>query len=181
MRQLVLFLFLISSLSNLAQDSLSVSKYGAKLNTSFNGELFALLVIPSISFTQQKNQLELGLILSDYKGAYQASYGGQINYKYYPNGYGNKFNLYFVGSFNYINTIKRAFYPINYNYLMLFGGYGYQQTFSKKWSLSTDFRFGGLTFSRKQESNLPSVFQKTKMFNELKLAYELQVNLGYRF
>lgn len=179
LKKIIIWIILLPFLAG-AQDTLVTSKYGVKLNSSFNGELFDIAPIPSFSYTFKKNQLEIGFLYSGILDRLSSSYGGQLNLKHFPNGFSEKFNLFFVASLNYINTSKEAFHPIYYNYWSILGGHGFQQKISKNWYLESDFRFGVLTFSRNQESTLPQQFQTTKIFSEFKLNYELQLNVGYR-
>ncbi|MEZ4951439.1 MAG: hypothetical protein R2784_18940 [Saprospiraceae bacterium] len=100
-----------------------------------------------------------GFNLSDRK--FQKLVSSELNYKYFPNGTDKKFNLYLIARFSYIHSARDTYYPTNYNYLFLNGGYGIEIKAFKGAYIGTNISTGIFTYSKK--SDIPyEVFFKPK-------------------
>ena len=163
-----------------AQSSDSTGRFGFTLNSSVNGELYPIRLVPSLTYIKGKHQLELGVgfNLSDRK--FQKLVSSELNYKYFPNGTENKFNMYLLARFSYINSARDTYYPTNYNYLFLNGGYGIEIKAFKGAYIGTNISSGIFTYSKK--SDIPyQAFASQKLFDTFGFNLAFQFNVGYRF
>jgi hypothetical protein len=163
-----------------AQSSDSTGRFGFTLNSSVNGELYPIRLVPSLTYIKGKHQLELGVgfNLSDRK--FQKLVSSELNYKYFPNGTENKFNMYLLARFSYINSARDTYYPTNYNYLFLNGGYGIEIKAFKGAYIGTNISSGIFTYSKK--SDIPyQAFASQKLFDKFRFNLAFQFNVGYRF
>ena len=153
--------------------------FGFALNSSMNGELYPIRVIPGATYLSGKSQFELGIgfhpIIKD-----QRILSVDLNYKYFPNRTENKFNMYLITSFSYVNNKRDTYYSSTYNYLFLNGGYGFQINAFKGLYLGTNMGLGIFTYSKKSEIPYPS-FATNNLFDEFGLNLAFQFNAGYRF
>ena len=177
-----IFLTLISLIPFVtnAQSSDSTGSFGFTLNSSMNGELYPIRIVPSVTYIKGKNQLELGVgfNLSDRK--FQKLVSSELNYKYFPNGTENKFNMYLIARLSYINSARDTYYPTNYNYLFLNGGYGIEIKAYKGAYIGTNINTGVFTYSKK--SDIPyEAFASQKLFDTFRFNLAVQFNVGYRF
>jgi hypothetical protein len=177
----ILLTSLIPYLVN-AQESDSKSKgWGFALNSSFNTEVDAIGFVPGASFYSGKNQFELGggfypFVLKD-----QRIVSGEFNYKYFPNGTNNKFNLFLIMSCAYVNQYKKTYYPATYQYLFFSGGYGMQIRLFKGAYLGTSVNIGTFTNSKRTENPYKDYIGTQDLFDKFGMNLAFQVNVGYRF
>jgi hypothetical protein len=151
------------------------------LNSSVNGELHPIRIVPSLTYSKGKNQLELGLGFNfTALRKSQKLLSSELNYKYFPNGTENKFNMYLIARFSYINSARDTYYPTNYNYLFLNGGYGFEIKANKRVYIGTNISTGIFTYSKK--SDIPyEAFASQKLFDTFRFNLAFQFNVGYRF
>ncbi len=102
----------------------SKGRFGIALNSSVNGELYPVRIVPSLTYSKGKSQFELGLGFNPFLRKSQKLLSSEFNYKYFPNGTDKKFNTYLIARFSYMNSARDTYYPTHYNYLFLNGGYG---------------------------------------------------------
>lgn len=158
----------------------SLERFGVSLNSSFNGELTPIRIVPSLSYTKGKNQVELGFGLHPFIEDDQRIISVDLNQKHFPNGMRNKFNMYFITRLSYINRRIDAFYPSTFNYLFLNAGYGFEIKSTDHVSLGMNITSGAFTYSQNTEISNPSVASK-KMFDSIGWNLAFQFNIGYRF
>lgn len=160
----------------------STSSFGVSINLGFNGELNPIRLIPTITYTKYKNQLELGVGIHPFISYDQGVLSVDLNYKYYPNGMGNKFNMYFLTNLSYANNKRKTYYPTTYNYLFLNGGYGFDVIAAEGVGLylGTNISLGAFTYSRTSEVPF-SGFESHGLFKHIGYAIFVQCNIGYRF
>ena len=163
-----------------AQSGDSRGSFGFALNSSINGELYPIRIVPSLTYIRGKNQLELGLGFNPFVRISQKLVSSELNYKHFPNGTENRFNMYLITRFSYINSARDTFYPTTYNYLFLNGGYGFEIKAFKKVYLGTNISTGIFTYSKK--SDIPyEAFASQKLFDTFSFNLAFQFNVGYRF
>jgi hypothetical protein len=179
-KYLLITLIGLISFSNYGQTTDSTGRFVFALNSSLNGELTPIRMVPSIAFLKGKSQFELGFGLNLFSRITHKILTGEFNYKYFPNGAENKFNMYLIGRFSYINNRRNYYYPSTYNYLFLNGGYGFQISPFKNAYLGTNISIGTFSYSKRSEVPYPS-FTKTDLFDEFGFNLAFQFNLGYRF
>lgn len=177
---LLLALLAVSSFLVSAQKSDSTAQFGFTINSSFNGEIYPIRVVPSVTYFKGKNQLEVGFGMHPYIRKDQKILSGEINYKNYPNGTGNKFNLYFIARFSYVNNKRNTYFPTSYNYLFLNGGYGFEVSPFKGAYLGTNISCGTFTYNKDSENPYNTMAPK-KLFKEFGFDLAFQFNIGYRF
>lgn len=176
------FLLLISLIPYVAKAQSNDVKgsFGFALNSSLNGELYPVRIVPSLTYIKGKNLLELGFGFNPFFRNNQKLISGELNYKHFPNGTGNKFNMYLITRFSYINSARDTFYPSNYDYLFLNGGYGFEIKVFRGVYIGTNISTGIFTHSKK--SNIPhEAFAGQKLFDTFEFNLAFQFNVGYRF
>lgn len=181
MKQYIYFILisLIPFATN-AQSDDSKGNFGFVLNSSVNGELYPIRIVPSLAYMKGKNQLELGFGFNPLMRKSQKLLSSELNYKHFPNGIENKFNMYLLVRFSYINSARNLYYPTHYNYLFLNGGYGIEINAHKGAYIGTNISTGIFTYSKK--SDIPyEAFTSQKLFDRFRFNLAFQFNLGYRF
>lgn len=163
-----------------AQSGETRGSLGFALNSSINGELYPVRIVPSLTYIKGQNQLELGIGFNPFTRKTQKLISGELNYKHFPNGTENKFNMYLITRFSYINSARDTFYPTSYNYLFLNGGYGLEIKVYRGAYIGTNISSGMFTYSKK--SDIPyEAFASQKLFDMLRFNLAFQFNVGYRF
>lgn len=178
----ILLMILISLMPLLAQTQTtdSTGKFGFVMNSSLNGEVYPIRLVPSVTYSKGNNQLELGFGFHPFIRKDQRIMSCELNYKYFPNGTVNKFNMYLVGRLSYVNNAKDTYFPTTYNYLFLNGGYGFEINAFRGLYLGTNVSIGAFTFSKSSE-NPYLEFAKSNMFDKVGFNLAFQFNIGYRF
>ena len=177
-----IFILLMSTASyfSFAQKSDDTGSFGISINSSFNGELYPIRIIPSLTYFRGRSQLELGFGMHPFIRKDQRILSCDFNYKYYPNGTNDKFNLYFLTHLAYVNNKRDSYFPTTYNYLFLNGGYGLEINPFKNAYFGTNISIGTFTF-KKDSTNPYDTFTSTKLFKEFGFELGFQFNIGYRF
>ncbi|MEZ4804390.1 MAG: hypothetical protein R2852_02605 [Bacteroidia bacterium] len=177
-----IFLTLVSLIPFVAnaQSSDSTGSFGFALNSSVNGEFYPIRIVPSLTYIKGKNQLELGVGFNLTDREFQKIISSELNYKHFPNGTENKFNMYLLTRFSYINSVLEKPTTTNYNYLFLNGGYGIEIKAFKGAYIGTNISSGIFTYSKK--SDIPyEAFASQKLFDTYRFNLAFQFNVGYRF
>ena len=177
---LIVLIIGLTSLSATAQIDSTKGQFGFGLNSSLNGEVYPIRLVPSITYIKNKSQLELGFGVHPFIRKDQNVFSGEFNYKYFPNSTDNKFNLYLIARLSYIHNPRKTFYPTTYNYLFLNGGYGLQLSPFKNAYMGTNMTIGTFTYNRQSEIPYKS-FASKKLFDEFGFNIAFQFNIGYRF
>lgn len=180
--QFLLLLLSLIPLVNIAQsiDHNPQKGLGFALNTTFNGELFALQVTPSLLYNKGNNQFELGIGFNPIDRADHTLLSGELSYKYFPNGTAHKFNMYLLTRISLIHNERNTFYPATYNYLFLDGGYGFQIKLFEGAYMGTDVSIG--TFSYHKNSQHPyEAFATNNFLDEVGFCLDFGFQIGYRF
>ena len=163
-----------------SQSNDSTGRIRFALNSSINGEVYPIRLVPTLTYIQGNSQFELGGGIHPFIRKNQKIFSGELNYKYFPNGKDRKFNMYLIGRFSYIHNSRSTYYPSRYNYLFLNGGYGFQINASKKIYLGTNFTIGTFTYGKQSEIPYDS-FKKKDLFKEFGFNLAFQFNIGFRF
>lgn len=163
-----------------AQTSETTGKFGFVMNSSLNGEVYPIRLVPSVTYYKGNNQFELGPGLHPFFQKGQTILSCELNYKYFPNGTVNKFNMYLVTRFSYVNNAKDTYFPTTYNYFFLNAGYGFEINPFKGAYIGTNISIGAFTYS-KNSGNPYLNFAKKALFDELGFNLAFQFNVGYRF
>ncbi len=181
-RPVLIILILLLPLAHQAQTSNTenTGKLGFSLNTGYNGELFAFQVTPSLAYLKRNSQFELGLGFNPFGRTDQTLFSGDINHKYFPNGTGRKFNLYFVSQLIIIHNERNTYYPATYNYLFLNAGYGFQIKLFEGAYLGTNVKIGTFTYN-KSSTNPYEGFYSTGFLDETGFNFDFQLHLNYFF
>ncbi|WP_159038440.1 hypothetical protein [Brumimicrobium mesophilum] len=154
--------------------------FGFAINSSLNGELDPIRIVPSIIYFNGKSQFELGMGFNPFGRQIDKLLSGEINYKYFPNGRDEKFNMFFISRITYVNNVKKTYYPTAYNYLFVHGGYGFEIIPFKNASIGTNVSLGAFTFDKKSEVPYDA-FKSQIFFDEIGGSLAFQVSIGYRF
>lgn len=178
MRINIVFLMFLSVLG-FSQDRDSSVVYGLNINTVFHGDQFSFLQGPAFVLEKNKNQVEIGMLYNTFDRSKNAL-GGQFNFKHFPNGKSDKFNLFFLLNTTFLNSSTDSTNPITKNQWSFNGGYGFRQRIKDKLYYNTSLSFGILTQSSDQEASLPVDLIEEKIFNSWYLNYEIAFSLGYR-
>lgn len=169
---------LISVLSFSQTDS-KPGKLGFSINSAINGEIYPIRLIPSITYFKNNSQYELGFGIHPFFRKDQDIYSAEFNYKYFPNGTDNKFNMYLIGNLSFIHNARQTFYPTDYNYIFLNGGYGFQLVPFKNGYMGTNISIGMFTNNKRSEVPYPA-FAEQNFFDEFGFNLAFQFNIGYR-
>lgn len=163
-----------------AQSSQLSNNFGFALNSSLNSEVSPVRLIPSLTYTQEKSQVELGIGIHPFIDKDQTILSGDFHYKYFPNGMEKKFNMYFISCFSYIYNSRDTYYPSTYNYFFLNGGYGFDLNPFANFHMGTNISIGAFTYSKK--SDVPNIiFASKKLFDIVGYHLAFQFYVGYRF
>lgn len=188
MNKLLLFCLLLSATSQIfAQNSGDADvtrKFGVAINSSLSGVIGEISVAPTGLIYLNKSQLEVGFCLYPFNFSHPRMLGGSLDYKYFPNGIGNRFNLYFNANLNFTNEFIDHNYIINnyqstYNYLSLTAGYGFQLKILKNAFIGTNLNFGMNTNSR--HSTDPQGQYERPLFESFEMDGAIRIDIGYRF
>lgn len=155
-------------------------RWGVALNTSVNGEVMAMRLVPSATLRLGKTQLEAGVGLHPYIRTDQRVLSGELNAKVFPNGTGNALDLYLIGRAAAVRNQLQTHYPTTLHHLFLLGGYGLQLTRPQGVSVGTNVAIGPTTRSRTTTNPYPGVADD-RMFDELGVALAFQFHLGMAF
>ncbi len=153
-------------------------KLGFGMNTGFNGELGAFQATPSLAYLKGNSQFELGIGFNPFDRADQTLLSGDMNYKYFPNGLAQKFNLYFITQLSIIHNQRNTYYPATYNYLFLNAGYGFQINLFKDAYLGTNVKIGTFTYNKTSENPYEG-FQSTDFFDETGFMFDFHLHISY--
>ncbi|MEQ9375543.1 MAG: hypothetical protein RIG68_10205 [Imperialibacter sp.] len=178
---IILLASLIPYLSSAQKIDSPGNSWGFALNSSYNTEINTVGLVPGASFYKEKSQFELGVGFYPFVVKNQRVVSGNFNYKYFPNGAGNKFNLFLIISGAYVNQLRKTYYPATYQYLFLGGGYGMQISLFKGVYLGTNINLGTFTHSKRTENPYKNYLGTQKLFDEFGMNLAFQANVGYRF
>jgi len=156
------------------------SGFGFALKSGLSGEVYPLRLIPTGLYYSGNSQFELGIGFHPFIRQDQQILSGEINYKYFPNGMDNIFNMYFMGSLEYINNTRDTYYPTTYHYLFLNGGYGFQFGFFQDLYFGTNISLGGFTHSKFSENPASTYLDSETLFKDCGMNVAFQFNIGYR-
>ncbi len=176
----VMLACLLPVTSQAAEPDEDTGRFGVALNTSINGEVYPMRLVPTVSYSVGKTQLEAGIGLHPFIRKDQRVLSGEFNYKYFPNGMDNKVSLYVIGRASYVNNARETFYPTTYHYLFLNGGYGLNLSGSGKAYVGTNVTAGAYSFARRS-ANPYAGFEEDGFMDKVGLNLAFQFNLGYRF
>lgn len=155
--------------------------FGVVVGSAMNGEVLPVRLIAMGLYHHGAHQLELGVGFHPFIRKEQTILSADFNYKLFPNGRGNKLDMYLLGNLSYLNTSRETFFPTNYNYLFLHGGYGIELDGIAGSYMDTNVSFGGFTYSKKTENPAASHLDEERLFRGFGSSINLQVNVGYRF
>lgn len=93
---LILMIVLLPSLVR-AQTTDTTGRIGFAINSSLNGEVYPIRLVPALSYLKGNSQFELGVGFHPFIRNDQRILSTEFNYKYFPNGTDKKFNMYVIG------------------------------------------------------------------------------------
>ena len=176
---IIALLGLIPFLNN-AQSTETREGFGFAVNSSFDVEFYNIRIVPSATYFKGNNQLEFGVGFNPSGRTTQKLFSSEFNYKYFPNGYDKKYNMYFISRLSYVNSQIDKFYPTTYNYVFVHGGYGFEvQPFENAY-ISTNVSLGAFTFNKNAEIPFEG-FTSQSFFDEIGMDLDFQFSIGYRF
>ncbi len=155
-------------------------RFGIALNTSFNGEVYPLRLVPTATYATGRSQFEAGVGIHPFIRKEQRVWSGEFNYKYYPNTTEQTLSPYLIGRFSYVNNALESYYPTTYHYLFLNAGYGLVLSSNGRSYVGTNVTGGLFTYARASENPYPG-FDKDGLFDKVGLNLACQFNVGYRF
>ncbi len=145
-------------------------------------KIYALVNSPSILYYQGNHQVEIGYLHSITSDPDRKIGGAMFNYKFYPNGMQNRFNMYFMANLTYLRLNKKAVWYLNKNekqhQLHIMGGYGIQVNLFKGVYMGTGLNIGSYTYNRISEDDK---VEDLKLFHRTYWTGGLRLNIGYRF
>ena len=177
---IILHLIALMPILSIGQSSEAAGRFGVALNSSLNGELQTMRLVPSAVYTKGKHQFELGMGFNPLGREDQKLLSAEMNYKYHPNRMDQKFNMYLILRLSYVNRINKTYYPTTYNYLFANGGYGFDIKASERVFIGTNMSIGAYTFHKKSEVPY-SEFSNQDLFDEFGLTLAFQFNVRYSF
>lgn len=176
---LILSILLIPSLT-FAQSAKADRGIGLAIRSSVNSELPSARVVPCIQYLAGNHQLELGLGLTPVLREDQQVMSGEFSYQYFPNGTTNKFNGYLITSLSYVRRGVDTFFPTDYHYLFLDGGYGFLLHAGNGIYLGTHVTGGIFTYQKRTEN--PSIeFLQVNLLESFEAHVTAHISLSYRF
>lgn len=178
---LMFTLVVISSVFGFGQESGDPGRFGFTINSSLNGEVYPLRLVPSATYLTGNNMFELGVGFNPGIRKDQKILSGELNYKYFPNGMENKFNMFLIAQLSYLNNQRATFYPTTLNYIFLNSGYGFHITPFKGAYMGTNISIGSFTYSKNSENPYQSQFTSNSFFDEIGFTLAMQFNIGYTF
>lgn len=178
---LIIVAGLVPNIVNAQKNDSKENGFGFTLSSSINSEVNAVLLVSSASYYKRKSQLELGVGFDSFILDDQKIITGEFNYKYFPNGTENKFNMYLMMSFVYINQLRKTFYPARYHYFFLNGGYGFQFWTFKGMFIGTNINIGTFTNSKRSENPFNDYYGNGNIFDQFGFSLTGVLNIGYRF
>ena len=177
-------LVLLTALSGVAQaqsTDITKSGFGFAFNSDFNNQINAIEITPTTLYYSGNSQFELGVGLNPFNLKDQRIVRGRVNYKYFPNGREDRFNMYLMMSCNYTNQLKKTYYSTTNQYLFLSSGYGFQVRIVDGLNLGANLNLGTFTQSMQSENPYLEQLGTPKMFHNLGMSLAIQVHVGYRF
>lgn len=177
---LLVTLLVLIPIINYGQSEEAHKGFGFTINSSINEELYTARIVPSVVYTKGNNQFELGMGFNPSDRQIQKLLSSEFNYKYFPNGFNKKYNMYLITRVLFVNRKNKTFYPTAYNYLFVNGGYGFEVIPFKNAFIGTNVCLGTFTFSKKTEILYDAVSSQN-LFDEIGLNLAFQLNVGYRF
>ena len=158
------------------------------VNSEFYGECGTVQLGLGVFYQIQKHQLELGVGFNPGGRSEQSLLNVNLNYKFFPNGRVQKFNLYMIVSTSFVLNNVLTFYPSTNYYLFLNAGYGLQIRFPEKnlkkylsrFFLGTSVTAGIFTNSKNSENPYLN-FKSTNFFSEVGFNITFRFNIGYEF
>ena len=163
-----------------APESEKAGRFGIALNTSTNGEVYPMRLVPTATFVTGRSALEAGVGFHPFIRKDQRILSGEFNYKYFPNGMDQTLSVYVIARLSYVNNALETFYPTTYHYLFLNAGYGVILCNNTKTYLGTNVTAGPFTYARSSENPYEG-FEKDGLFDKVGVNLAFQFNVGYRF
>ncbi len=180
MKQILFTTFIIIAFTCFSQTDKVKGRFGCAVNSSLLEYSQSVGIAPTATYFKNNHQLELGIGIHPFEALNVRIISLELNYMYFANGISNRFNLYFITNFTSSNKRFRSLYDeINYNYLILTGGYGFQFRILKDAYVGTDINAGGLT--RSKTSDNPNYLSSESFFHRIYLTGMIRLNIGYRF
>ena len=176
---LVLTLGMLSGTAR-ADDTDAPPRFGVALNSSVNGEVYPVRLVPTATLLVDKNQLEAGVGLHPFIRRDQRVWSGELNYKRFPNGTERPLSLYLISRLSYVHLDRETYYPTTYHYLFVNGGYGLKLQGDSPVYFGTNTTIGIYTFARSSENPYPG-FDSDSLFAEWGVNLAFQANIGVRF
>jgi len=180
MRWLVGLLLALVPLTGVAADGEPAGRFGVALNTSFNGEVYPLRLVPTGTYAIGKSQLEAGVGFHPFIRKEQRVFSGEFNAKYFPNGTERALSLYLIGRLAYLNNDLETYYPTTYHYLFLNVGYGLVLSTNGRSYVGTNVTGGLFTYARRSDNPYPG-FDRNGLFQKVGVNVACQFDVGYRF
>jgi len=178
---LIIMLSLVLNLLNAQKIDSKDNGFGLALSSYINSEVNSIIIVPGAYYYRRKSQLELGVGFDSSIQKDQRIITGEFNYKYFPNGRVNKFNMYLIMSFAYINQLRKTYFPASYQYLFLNGGYGFQISTFNRVYIGTNINIGAFTNRKRSENPNKEYNGNENLFDDFGLTLVCQLNVGYSF
>lgn len=177
-----LAIFILLSMKVCSQVEVRETPFGFTLNVSQDGEFSTPRIVPSLSYTNANNQVEIGLGFQVFGLDQEVQYSLELNHKYYPNARNNKFSFYLLTHGALVHSDLNTYYPASYNYLFLSLGYGFEIKPQPQYGLylGTNMSLGGYTYN-KQSETAPEMFRRQAWFEDFGYYLSLQAAVGWRF
>lgn len=179
---------------------LTLDRYKMDLTPPLRYKQLGLL--PMVTYTQGKNQFELGPQFSlgnSNSRQYHRYFGANFNYKRYFNGFGNRFAPYFFSGIGFSTTrsnsvqdagngVTIASYPYNYTQagVNLSIGYGLEWQIGKGFYMGSSISFSHAIYNVRKSNfimNANDYWGFDQIANQTAMKFDFNVNmqLGYRF
>lgn len=179
MKHTITIIFCFIACATFSQANNSKGRFGVAVNSSYLGEIESIGIAPTATFIKEKQQIELGFGFHPFTRSYHRMLSTELNYKYFPNGIENNFNLYFIGVFSFINYRISYTFDAIHNSLILAGGFGFEYKLLKHAYIGANVNLGYRTESRSAEISNDSF--TIDFFDGSYLSGAARVHIGYRF
>jgi hypothetical protein len=186
MKRFTIIFLLFLSFYSFSQKEEKKNRFGCAINSGILSSISRIGIAPTATYLIGKNQLEFGIVIYPFSNNNYQMFSCDFNYKYFPNGIANRFNLFFETNFNFFHTTEFRhfhpnydFYDIKKNQLNLNGGYGFQYNVFKKTYIGTNINIGIGTENRIEDR--PDFLPTKQLFNNYYLNVGFGINIGYRF
>ncbi|MBL1278973.1 MAG: hypothetical protein COA33_001780 [Fluviicola sp.] len=199
MKTFFILLFALTATFSFSQEK---EKYKIGTGVDFDGRIAGYSynnlgpsIIPLISFTKKKHQFSFGPQLFMFKNRFEEKIGLMTKFKYYPNGFNNRFNSYFTVRMPltygfdkndnwppYYFAAPQETRASKYYSVVLTPGYGVNMKIKNGFYINSAFSFGvSYSFVFSEITNIETQAKRDDFYMNLDFVANFSFGVGYRF